>query len=200
MFEFSLGLSKHILIANMADTASIEHQRQQLFQPIRCSQNMSCSLSSGRNIEWPQFPKLRFLRHQTFPLRLGSARGLALGRGSWGHTPLHLAAAKGHDSVIQRLLEAKAAADAKENEYGRGLGGGYWWGNLMKHGTPLWGSEQRCWWFTDGSTFWIFLVDTVFTIFGKRVKTFARMFGVVVCEHNYIVPTLWVGVFLTQGF
>ena len=40
----------------------------------------------------------------------------------------------------------------------------------------------------------------VFTIFGKRVKTFAPMFGVVVCEHNYIVPTLWVGVSLNQGF
>ena len=47
MFEFSLGLSKHILIANMADTASIEDQRQQFFQPMRCSQDMSCSLSSG---------------------------------------------------------------------------------------------------------------------------------------------------------
>ena len=47
MFEFSLGLSKHILSANMADTASIEHQRQRFFQPIRCSQDMSCSLSSG---------------------------------------------------------------------------------------------------------------------------------------------------------
>ena len=40
----------------------------------------------------------------------------------------------------------------------------------------------------------------LFYLFGKRVQTFASMFGVVVCDHNYIVPTLWVGVFLTQGF
>ena len=157
MFEFTLGLSKHILIANMADTPLIEHQKQQLFQPIRCSQDMSCSLSSGRNIEWPQFPKLRLLRHQNFlSPRLGSACGLALGRGSRGNTPLHLAAAKGHDSVVQRLLQAKAAVDV-ENEHGRGLGGGYWGANL----TRPWDSVVKCikmlmvhWWFH-------FLVDIV---------------------------------------
>jgi len=42
-----------------------------------------------------------------------------------------LAAIKGHDSVVERLLEAKAAVDAQSNR-GRGLGGGYWWGNLMR--------------------------------------------------------------------
>ena len=39
-------------------------------------------------------------------------------------TPLHIAAAKGHDSVVQRLLEANAAVDA-EDENSRGLGGGF---------------------------------------------------------------------------
>ena len=34
---------------------------------------------------------------------------------------------------------------------------------------------------------------------GKIAQTFAQMFGVVLCEHNYIVPTLRVGASLNQG-
>ena len=43
------------------------------------------------------------------------------GRGSRGETPLHLAARLGHVSTVERLIEAAAAVDAKENN-GRGLG------------------------------------------------------------------------------
>ena len=113
MFKFSLGLSNHILIANMADMASIEDQRQQFFQPMRCSQDMSCSLSSGNKTS-------KTLTFVPF-VPLGSACGLASGRGSRGWTPLLLAAVKGHDSMVERLLEAKAAVDAKDED-GRGLG------------------------------------------------------------------------------
>ena len=35
---------------------------------------------------------------------------------------------------MQRLLEAKAAVDAQEKSQGRGLGGGFGGGNLLRHG------------------------------------------------------------------
>ena len=126
MFEFSLGLSKHILIANMADTASIEDQRQQFFQPMRCSQDMSCSLSSGNKTSKTstfELPKI-FSEFFSPSFRWVFACGLASGFGSRGQTPLHWAARSGRDSVVQRLLEAKAAVDAKDKT-SRGLGGGF---------------------------------------------------------------------------
>ena len=68
------------------------------------------------------------------PLRsVAFACGLASGRGSWGETPLHLAAREGHDSVVKQLLEANPAVDAQSSE-GRGLGRGFWGGNLLRHG------------------------------------------------------------------
>ena len=54
--------------------------------------------------------------------------GLASGCGSRGNTPLHQAAEFGRESMVERLLEAKAAVDVEEDAYGRGLGGGYWGG------------------------------------------------------------------------
>ena len=99
-------------------------------------------------------------------IRLGSACGLASGCGFQGRTPLHLAAGKGSDSVVERLLEAKAAVDAKD-VFGRGLRGGYWGGK------PHEALGFRCEEVNedvDGSWWFNFLVDIVFTIFWKACQ------------------------------
>ena len=49
----------------------------------------------------------------------------------------------------------------------------------------------------DGLSVWWILFSQ---FIGKFAKTFAPMFGVVLCEHKYLVPTLRVGVSLNQGF
>ena len=99
---------------------------------LKTSQTYNVSLNPGRILSGHNFPKLRLLRCPKFSqrffsssFRLGSALRLPPRvRGSRGRTPLHLAARFGHDAVAERLLEAKAAVDAQDND-GRGLGGGF---------------------------------------------------------------------------
>ena len=160
------------------------------------------SWSLGRIFEWPQFPKLRLVRRPNFSPNFSPLRSVGfclwLGLGLRPPEAAHRCTSQLSKATIpwsngswrrrrpwmRRANTAVASEGDIEGETSWGLG------------IPSWGCEWRCWWFTDGSTFWWIL----FYLFGKRVQTFAPMFGVVVCEHNYIVPTLWVGVFLTQGF
>ena len=121
-------------------------------------------LKFRENFKHPQFAKLRLLRCPHF-LRvflpfvlLGSACGLASGRGSRGYTPLHLAAHAGHDSVVQRLLEAKAAMDVK-NDVGRGLGLGLGGNDIMRRGIVV-SKWLKYWWFKC-------FVEIVFTFDGE---------------------------------
>ena len=120
-------------------------------------------LKFRENFKRPKFPKLRLLRYPHF-LRvflpfvlLDSACGLASGRGSRGYTPLHLAAHAGHDSVVQRLLEAKAAMDVK-NDVGRGLGLGLGGNDIMRRGIVV-SKWLKYWWFKC-------FVEIVFTFDG----------------------------------
>ena len=76
-----------------------------------------------------------------------SACGLGpRGRGSRGKTPLHYAALEGHEVVVERLLEAKAAVDA-EDSHGRGLGRGFAWENLLRQWDLYVRKRVECWWF-----------------------------------------------------
>ena len=111
---------------------------------IKTYQNHNVSLSPEMILSGPNFQNFD-LMHQNhlrnFSPLFGFCLWLGLGPRLRGSTPLHFAALNHRDSVVERLLEAKAAVDA-QNKKGRGLGG-----NLMKHGIPLWGREWRCWWF-----------------------------------------------------
>ena len=79
------------------------------------------TISQTSTFEVPKFFSFRGVLPVAWP-RAAASRG---------NTPLHLAVFNGRDSVVQRLLEAKAAVDAKDVD-SRGLRGGYWCGNLMK--------------------------------------------------------------------
>ena len=86
-------------------------------------------LNFSEDFEWPQFPNLPLLRCQHFlkvflPFRSAGFCLRGLGHGattSRGQTPLHWAAEEGHVSAVERLIEAKAAVDAEEED-GCGLG------------------------------------------------------------------------------
>ena len=71
------------------------------------------------------------------------------------------------------------------------IGGETSWGL----GIPLWGSVSRCWWFTDGSTYFGGYCFICLESVSKHLHRCLVLLFV-----NTTVPTLWVGVFLTQGF
>ena len=115
----------------MADTASIEYKTNscvlsQSMASRRLKRDLA-TISKTSIFEAPKFSE-NFLRI-FLPFRsVGfSLRAWLWGRGSRGKTPLHLAAENGQDSVVEQLLEAKAAVDA-QNKRGRGLGPKIWGG------------------------------------------------------------------------
>ena len=130
---------------------------------IKTSSKPQRSLSSGRNIEWPQFPKLRLLRCPKFspnfsPLPSGWVLPVAWPRAVAPEAEHRCSsqpakAAIPWSSGLSRRrrpwMHRTKTAVASEGD----IGGETSWGV----GIPLW-SVWRCWWFTDGSTFWWIIV------------------------------------------
>ena len=160
-------------------------------------------LKSREEIEWPQFSKTSafevpkiFSEFFSPSFRLGSA--LRLPPRVRGLPRRNTAALRSRERPRHR------GGAAPGGQGGRGCAGQIrpWprrriWGgkNLLRR----WDSVVKGTWNEDVdglSVWWILFSQFI----GKFAKTFAQMFGVVLCEHNYIVPTLRVGVSLNQGF
>ena len=85
------------------------------------------------------------------------------GRGSRGDTPLHYAANCGHVSAVERLLEAKAAVDA-QNEDCRGLGRGFAGENVVRQWDGCEEMDEMLIWFMVqgfGGFLFLLLVESV---------------------------------------
>ena len=85
------------------------------------NQRQLFNLSSGRILGGHNFQIFDFWGRTNF-LRIVSCLWLGLGPPPWGSTPLLWAARAGRDSVVERLLEAKAVVNAKTRS-GHSLGG-----------------------------------------------------------------------------
>ena len=158
-------------------------------------------LKSREDFEWPQFSKTStfevskifsefFLPFVPFGFcPAASASGPRLPR-------LDTAA---HGSPLRPRRRGGAAPGGRGR---RGCAGQWrpWPRRRIWEGKPLegWDSVVKGTWNedVDGSSVWWILFSQ---FVGKFAKTFAPMFGVVLCEHKYIVPTLRVGVSLNQG-
>ena len=160
----------------MADAASIEYKTNSCV----LTQSMASrrwKRDFGQNFQNFDFWGQNFLR---IFLPFGSVgfclRAWPWGRGSRGWTPLLVTAfyGIGSGSVVERLLEAKAAVDAKENEHSRGLG------------RRIWGGTRGRGWNVDGSDLWCTVICLflwkVFQNTGTNVRCFSSsMFSATLC-------------------
>ena len=144
---------------------------------------------------WPQFHAIsktltfevpKFSQNFS-PLRFRWILPAGLGHGaaaSRGVTPLHYAAYYGdygHVSVLERLIEAKAAVDVKEKKYGRGLGRGFGGNPLEAMGFLR--AE------VDGMLMVQVLLDASLFCGSVLPKHLALRFCVFLCHPDCTVPT-----------
>ena len=95
---------------------------------------------------------------------------LGFGPGLRGQTPLHWAAFQGHVSILERLIEAKAAVDVKEN-YGRGLGRRIWgWKTLLRKWDFYVRKWMECWWFKLFPTPWVAVFSSFMDSLPKHLQ------------------------------
>ena len=125
------------------------------------------TISKTSTFEVPKFSQI----FSPLPFRWVLPAGFGpSGRGSRGNTPLHGAAHKGHISIVERLIEAKAAVDA-QNIYGRGLGTQDFGGKTFLRQWDLYVKKWMKWWKVFCQNIWYCYFVLFFVILTYTVLT-----------------------------
>ena len=152
------------------------------------------TISKTSTFEVPKFSQI----FSPLPFRWVLPAGFGpSGRGSRGETPLHYAAAKGRVSAVARLIEAKAAVDAKANR-GRGLGTRDFGG-----GKPSWGNGIFTWgsgWKVDSIQVFSWFVFSLFmeSVSQNVCATILFCSLVVTIFHDCVLCPPWVAFFVVR--